>query len=116
MDNTDNRNPKPDSDLNEQKKNPPTKKSPWRFLFAGCAVYGALQLLGGLLTLVLPFFFRLQMNVSHSNAATIGIIGGADGPTAIFVTSAPWTGYILPAIALIAGIWGYYRLSKPKQT
>jgi len=26
------------------------------------------------------------MNIFESNAATIGIIGGADGPTAIFLT------------------------------
>ena len=90
------------------------QKSPWRFLFAGCAVYGAVQLLGGLLSLVLPFFLRLQMNLSPTNAATIGIIGGADGPTAIFVTSPPWTAYILPAVLTAAGILGYIRLTHKK--
>ena len=90
------------------------KKSPWRFLFAGCAVYGAVQLLGGLLSLVLPLFLRLRMNISSTKAATIGIIGGADGPTAIFVTSPPWTAYILPAVLLVAGILGYIRLTHKK--
>ena len=90
------------------------KKSPWRFLFAGCAVYGGVQLLGGLLGLVLPVFLQVQRNLSPTNAATIGIIGGADGPTAIFVTSPPWTAYILPAVLTAAGILGYIRLAHKK--
>lgn len=38
------------------------------------------------------------MNIFESNAATIGIIGGADGPTAIFVTG----NYQLIPLAVIA--------------
>ena len=37
---------------------------------------------------------------------SIGIIGGADGPTAIFVTGRfPWELVILAAVAVSVGIW-----------
>ena len=37
---------------------------------------------------------------------SIGIIGGADGPTAIFVTGRfPWELVILAAVAVCVGIW-----------
>ena len=39
-------------------------------------------------------------------AMSIGIIGGADGPTAIFVTGRfPWELVILAAVAVSVGIW-----------
>ena len=42
-----------------------------------------------------------------AKALTIGIIGGADGPTAIFVTSPDWTKSVMAAILLAAGIFGF---------
>ena len=50
-----------------------------------------------------------------NEAYSIGIIGGADGPTAIFVTAPVWISYLIPTAALIVGIWGYLRLSRPSQ-
>ena len=50
-------------------------------------------------------------------ASTIGIIGGADGPTAIFVTSAPgidWDVAIIGAIVVVC-ILAFLRLRKCKQ-
>ena len=39
-------------------------------------------------------------------AASIGIIGGADGPTAIFVTGRfPWELFLLTALCIGAVIW-----------
>ena len=40
-----------------------------------------------LMALMLSFAFVLCLGGCSSKAASIGIIGGADGPTAIFVTS-----------------------------
>jgi len=40
------------------------------------------------------------MNIFESNAATIGIIGGADGPTAIFLTG----NYQLIPLAVLAAV------------
>lgn len=52
-----------------------------------------------------------------NQAASIGIIGGADGPTAIFVTSTPswvnWYGLIFLAAILIPNF--LYALKKTKQ-
>ena len=48
-------------------------------------------------------------------ALSIGIIGGADGPTAIFVTSSGW-GIPAAALGLLAvGITVVYRLRKKKK-
>lgn len=42
----------------------------------------------------------------------IGIIGSADGPTAIFINGRfPWEIFLIAAIALGVGIW-YIRRSK----
>lgn len=98
------------ADRNEQMKEYAYRKSPWRFLFAGCAAYGAAKLLGDLIAWMAYLLFRMQ--VQSQEAASIGIIGGADGPTAIFVTTPPWTGYILPVAMLTIGIWGFLRLRR----
>lgn len=82
------------------------RKSPWRYLFAALAAYGAAELMGTLVTL-----WILKREVVLE-AATIGVIGGADGPTAIFVTGPGCAGSILPVAAIIAGIWGFLWLSR----
>ena len=96
-----------------------TKKSPWRFAFLACAVYGAVKLLGGLWVNIVYWFSVLFMEIRTSfvpnEAYSVGIIGGADGPTAIFVTAPVWVSYLIPTAALIVGIWGYLRLSRPSQ-
>lgn len=73
------------------------------------AIVGIALLLIGLTA---PLF--MQETVA---APSIGIIGGADGPTAIFVTAPPWVQYAVPAVMLLVGIWGFVRLSrcKPKE-
>jgi len=93
------------------------RKSPWRFLFGATAfvsggwllLYGALQLYGGRL---------LDSAASFGEAATIGIIGGADGPTAVFVTGRtgfPDLDVILVAAILIVSILAWLRLCRCKQ-
>ena len=109
-------------DLNEQMKEFAYRKSPWRFLFAAAAAYGAAQLLGVLWGYLVYFWYRLVysdmvmgIGMTTTESSSIGIIGGADGPTAIFVTTPIWMHYILPVLALIIGIWGFLRLRKCKQ-
>ena len=87
------------------------KKSPWRFLFGAAAAYSGAKLLG----LIWVWFNRNQVMFTPGEAASIGIIGGADGPTAIFVTTPLWVSYILPAVLMIVGIWGFLRLRKCKK-
>ena len=54
--------------------------------------------------------------VSAGETASVGIIGGADGPTSIFVTTPEWTsvamGAVICAVVLIVGI---VRLRKAKR-
>lgn len=110
------------ADLNEQMKEFAYRKSPWRFVCAAAAVlsgvwlilYAILQRFGMLLN-------TLQWSFSPNESASIGIIGGADGPTSIFVTGAAISGHGLDwdAILVIAVfavcILGYLRLRKCKQ-
>ena len=84
--------------------------SRWRWFFLGLAILSSLGLLyrrfrGFLLALTMP------------KAATIGIIGGADGPTAIFVTSkfSPTLMGILSLLGLVVGIVGFVLLEKRKK-
>ena len=104
------------SELSEQMKEYTYRKSPWRILFLLAAVAGAWELFGFVLSWVLYLsipdpHFKLQ------ETASLGIIGGADGPTAIFVTTAiePWWNALLPIALLLIGIWGFLRLRKCKR-
>jgi len=99
-----------------EKKENKKQKNPWRFLFAGCAVYGAVKLLGALWVNLIYLGVKVWDDFSpQTMAVSIGIIGGADGPTAIFVTTPPWVHYLLPAVLLVIGIWGFLKLSRCKQ-
>ena len=100
------------AELNRQMEEYTYKKSPWRW---GCLVLMIISLLCflfhgsfGLVTAL----FNFQAN--HS----IGIIGGADGPTAIFVTAPD--GYFTQQMAMagilfIMSLLGYWALSHIKR-
>ena len=106
--------PKAAADLSEQMKEYAYRKSPWRFLFAAIAAYGAAEILSGLFAWIYTLFLQGGFSL-FSEAASIGIIGGADGPTAIFVTTPGWMHYINPVLFLMIGIWGFLRLRKCKR-
>lgn len=89
------------------------RKSPWRIICLTAAVLGGLELLGSAAAWVL---YRLLTNaaVNAAEATALGIIGGADGPTAVFVTYAGpdiWQ-LILSAAVLVLGIWGWRKQKK----
>ena len=99
-------------DLNDQMKEYTYKKSPWRWGTLALAIVSALCLAyRGLPGLLLILFNKAN------NAASIGVIGGADGPTAIFVThnSAAFPSAGLYLLLLVMGIIGFIALSKMKQ-
>lgn len=79
-------------------------------LFAACVLYGGLELLGGVIALIL----YLGSGATAGEAVSVGIIGGADGPTAIFVTTPGWMHYINPVLLLVIGIGGFLWLRKRK--
>lgn len=88
------------------------RKSPWRYVCLAVAVGCGLWLAW---YLGVTWFARLLAG----QAASLGVIGGADGPTAIFVTSNPgfdWDLVIMGAL-VVAGVAGYWRLCrcKPKK-
>ena len=69
--------------LNEQMKEYAYRKSKWRWLALGAAVLGWLMLAyNGVIGLMVHL-----LNAAVNQSASVGVIGGADGPTAIFVTS-----------------------------
>ena len=99
-------------ELNEQMKEYTYQKSPWRWACLGLAVLSGLCLAyRGLPGLLLMLFNKVN------NAASVGIIGGADGPTAIFVTTAASTTSDLFTFLLLAmGVIGFLALRKlPKK-
>ena len=102
------------ADLNEQMKDYAYRKSPWRFLFLGIGAIGGVRLLyDGVVSLIGYFILHREL-VQNGSAAAIGIIGGADGPTAIFVTTPAWTRPAWMAALLIVGVVGYLLLRRCK--
>ena len=94
------------------------RKSPWRFFFAVTAVlsggwlamYAALQRMAAGLT-------PGMLIGRGGEAASIGIIGGADGPTAVFVTgvsSGPDWDVVLAGAVLVISILAFLRLRRCK--
>lgn len=75
-----------------------------RLIATVCVLYGGCQLLRFLWAKLLIWILRIQSAASISEAATIGIIGGADGPTAVFVTAPNLVSCWFPALFLLAGI------------
>lgn len=48
--------------------------------------------------------------------SSIGIIGGADGPTAIFVTASPdWWKYVLGAAVIVAAVVAMITFHRKKR-
>jgi Na+-transporting methylmalonyl-CoA/oxaloacetate decarboxylase beta subunit len=70
------------AELNDQMREYAYRKSPWRFLFIALAAWGGWQMMERIIALVSYYLF-CKSQPSHSS---VGIIGGADGPTAIFLT------------------------------
>ena len=76
----------------------------------------AMTLLGAAaqIGIFLTFIGAYALGFSPSEAGSIGIIGGADGPTAIFVTTPAWTRPAWMAALLIIGVVGYLLLRRCK--
>lgn len=95
----------------QSKKKKSLQKRPWLWLCLVAALYGLWELLGILRAWVLYLFLKGPVSIA-GQAASIGIIGGADGPTAIFVTTPGWTHWIVPLVFLSAGLVGFLYLHK----
>lgn len=108
--------------LNEQMKEYAYRKSPWRFVFLLLAfLSGGWLILYRLMMLLGMLLNTLTVTFSPNESASIGIIGGADGPTSIFVTgvTVQQTGFdwdiAIVVFLLVVGILGFLRLRRCKQ-
>ena len=95
------------AELNEQMKEFAYIKSPWRWACLALAVISALAFLyKGIINMFVAA-------INYAEKQSIGIIGGADGPTAIFVTQAPESGVysmLMSALVLVMSIVAFYFL------
>lgn len=101
------------ANLNEQMKEYTYRKSPWRFLFLAAAVLSGLWLaVYGILLAAFKASLKTDLG-----AASIGIIGGADGPTAIFLTTKVGIDWdiVIMLLILVVGLLGFLRLRKCKR-
>lgn len=98
-------------EFNEQLQEYTFHRSPWRFAFLLLAVLSALWLGGW--GLGQAFIWSL----THRGDASVGIIGGADGPTSIVLTCTgfPWAEALIALILLIIGIVGFCLLRRMKK-
>ena len=96
------------ADLNEQMKEYCYEKSPWRWV---CLVL----IIGCCLSLILGGWTGI---VTYLVNNTVGMIGGADGPTAIFIATSPdaqQQQLIITLVLLVMGIVGFWCLSRMKK-
>lgn len=97
------------AELNEQMKDFTFTKSPWRWACLALSVVSAvIYAFGGILQAT-TFLFNKVANSS------LGIIGGADGPTAIFVTTSPEAASHQKLVCLLLmamGLIGFFALRK----
>ena len=95
------------AELNAQMKEFAYEKSPWRW---GCLALAAVSALAFLYKGVLNL---LVAAITYAERQSVGIIGGADGPTAIFVTRAPESAVysmLISALILVMSLVGFYSL------
>lgn len=93
--------------INEEMDDLVYVKSPWRW---ACLVL----ILLSALVLLFQGYLGVLVLLANGMTNTIGIVGGADGPTQIFVTTTAAgsaQGLVMAVILLIMGILGFVKLS-----
>ena len=101
------------AELNEQMKEYAYAKSSWRWAaLAAAGISAAMLVFHGAQGLLVSL---LNLSVREQNS--LGIIGGADGPTAIFITTTWTPADMIPwLILLIMGLIGWRMLSRMKRS
>lgn len=99
------------AEFNEQMGDPTARRSPLRFVCLAAAIVSVVVLLGKLA-------LNLWIN-SFSDVHSIGIIGGADGPTSVFVSTTISDGFSSDTTfwigILILGLLGYFWFRRKKK-
>lgn len=100
------------AEINEQMKDYAYIKRPVRFAFLAICI-------GALLLMLSEWILSALFTWSLGEMASLGVIGGADGPTAIFVTKSqttgiPWNDILTLALVFIgaAGYWHFGHVRK----
>lgn len=96
--------------MEAQKKKAAAKGKFWRLASAVLVIFSSLQLIGYLAVwLIAHVLHGISFSVP---AASVGVIGGADGPTAVWVTAAtgPVWQPVLWLVLLTVGIYGCIKL------
>lgn len=90
-----------------------TKRKIWRIVFLGLVVFCGIALVE-----VIYLYGSMMFAILDQKSSVVGVIGGADGPTAMFVTS-QLTGLLMharvilpPVIGFIVAIWGIKKTRK----
>lgn len=98
-------------ELNRQMQDYMLKKTPWRFV---CLIAAAIAFLLMMWELFVDMLLSLFFTGTNES---VGIIGGADGPTAIFVTTAtgPDWEFVLFAAIFCLGVVGYLWLRRGRK-
>ena len=100
------------AELNEQMKEYAYTKSNWRWAALAGMIVAAWKLIFQSLAGLVVWL----VNLSVSESASLGIIGGADGPTAIFVTTAAvgqrWILWVLVLVMCAVGWWKLSHIKK----
>ena len=78
-------------------------------------IVGSFIVLSGIAPSIIGAILEVQME--SQIASTVGVIGGADGPTAVMVSGVIGTGNVVLEIVLgillvVAGIWGLRKCKK----
>ena len=74
------------------------------------AALGTLELLGNLAAWGIAKY--LTGVAIRGDSASVGIIGGADGPTAVFVTTSVGGHWLIPVAMVVLGLAGFICLKK----
>ena len=87
------------------------RKSKWRWLCLPVGIVSLLVILAGGIT-------NLLTRIANLSIHSLGVIGGADGPTAIFISATPGTdgrSLVVSGILMLMSILGFYKLSHLKK-
>lgn len=86
------------------------KRKTLKILCLMVAALGGLELLGNLAAWGIAN--HMADLAVRGDMASVGIIGGADGPTAVFVTTSGGGHWLIPIAMVVLGIAGYLCLKK----
>lgn len=82
----------------------------------GCIMKETKRALAALI-LFLGILIALALRFSFSEAVAIGIVGGADGPTAIYLRSRtpPWLSATIALFVVLSVVWFALRIREKKK-